>query len=346
MAVALSPDGRWLAAGRGDTVEVYDVSDGLPDGDGGGFVPAHRLRGHRDVVQSLAWSRDGTRLASGGFRKVLVWDACSFAIAGTWADGLAGRVTALEFTADGSGLVIADSVPAARSALHWWGFDDGELETVATAHDDAVLDIEVSPDGQLVASASADKLVHLWDASGRRLVGTLEGHTGYVRAVAFAPGSDRLATGGDDGAVKVWELATRKQASSFGRGRRATTPVAGIAWMIDPDAARRKADEPDAEKAVEISTDRIVAVYESGAPVVFTGLVDHKGGESSGGADDRRLEAMGDALTGIALDHQTGAFFAGSALGDLIGWGARGKPSLVRSSEPPEVALSGEEANR
>lgn len=69
-AVAISPDSRFIACGRGQTIQLYEL-------------PARRLIGeladpgaggksHLDVVQSLAFAPDGT-LASGGFREVKLW---------------------------------------------------------------------------------------------------------------------------------------------------------------------------------------------------------------------------------------------------------------------------------
>lgn len=66
-----------------------------------------------------------------------------------------------------------------------------------------------SASGQLLASASCDSTVRLWDAATGEEKGELAGHVDWVRDVAFAPaGSGRLlASCGDDKTVRMWELS-------------------------------------------------------------------------------------------------------------------------------------------
>ena len=74
-AVAVSPDGHFAACGRANRIDVYDLSAGKlaanlvdPRLDAAGGSAAHR-----DMVESLAFSPDGTTLASGSFREVKLW---------------------------------------------------------------------------------------------------------------------------------------------------------------------------------------------------------------------------------------------------------------------------------
>jgi WD40 repeat protein len=84
-----------------------------------------------------------------------------------------------------------------------------DIVWVASGHSAGVNSVAFSPDGQTLASGSADLTVKLWQASDGALLRTLSGHTATVLSVAFAPDGQTLASTGDwgDDTVKLWRVS-------------------------------------------------------------------------------------------------------------------------------------------
>ena len=70
-------------------------------------------------------------------------------------------------------------------------------------HEDAVMSVSFSPDGQTIATASWDTTVKLWRRDGEELQ-TLFGHQDEVWSVSFSPDGERIATASWDKTVKLW----------------------------------------------------------------------------------------------------------------------------------------------
>ena len=81
-------------------------------------------------------------------------------------------------------------------------------------HNGILRRVAFSPDSQLLATASVDKTVKLWDAATGNEIETLRGHSGYVFSVAFSPDGQRLASAGGyrtHGEVKIWDTTAWRE---------------------------------------------------------------------------------------------------------------------------------------
>lgn len=170
--VAWSPDARYLAASsEGGLVLVWD---------GGDYSLRATLQGHRGMVVALAWSPDGTRLASGswghGSDQLLIWDVQSWQRIGA-LDDPNELVFAVAWSANGERLVSGGS----DGLLRWWNAQNGECVLSRHGHEGPIQALEASPDGRLLASCGDDGAVRIWQMEGGEHVATLRRDRPYER---------------------------------------------------------------------------------------------------------------------------------------------------------------------
>eukprot|EP00058_Branchiostoma_floridae_P026356 XP_002611847.1 hypothetical protein BRAFLDRAFT_83129 [Branchiostoma floridae] len=79
-----------------------------------------------------------------------------------------------------------------------------------TGHMALINEVCFSPDARLIASASFDKSVKLWDGKTGKYLTSLRGHVNAVYQVAWSADSRLLVSGSSDSTLKVWDVRTRK----------------------------------------------------------------------------------------------------------------------------------------
>ncbi|MEH2303969.1 protein kinase domain-containing protein [Nostoc sp.] len=89
------------------------------------------------------------------------------------------------------------------------------LERTLTRHSDCVNSVAFSPDGQILASASSDRTIKLWNVTTGKLLQSLLGHSNSVNSVAFSPDGQTLASASSDGTIKLWNVTTGKLLQSL-----------------------------------------------------------------------------------------------------------------------------------
>jgi WD40 repeat protein len=79
------------------------------------------------------------------------------------------------------------------------------------AHTGAVVAVWISPDGQRVASAGADRMVRIWDVATRREVRGVGPLTKMASVVAFSPDGTRIARAAEGGTIQVYDLTNGRE---------------------------------------------------------------------------------------------------------------------------------------
>lgn len=209
------------------------------------------LSGHTDWVTDVAFSPDGSRLATTSLdNTVRIWDAQSGQVLLTLADHSRG-VETVAFSPDGARLATAGD----DGFIIVWNAETGSRLGVFKDDNGTIQSLAFSPDNVHLAAAYTDFTVRIWNTTTRRSLYRLFGHEGPLTDVAFSPDGVYFATASRDGRVIVWDMETG-------------APV----YPINPNDG-----EPVVINALAFSPDgsRIVTANEDGTAKVW----DYKTGE-------------------------------------------------------------------
>ena len=92
--------------------------------------------------------------------------------------------------------------------------------------------------GLIVASASDDETVKLWDVAEKKQITTLDAHTSLVLSVSFSPDGNILASASRDRTVRLWDVATGEQIARFVHtGPRESGPIQSPTVAFSPNGA-------------------------------------------------------------------------------------------------------------
>jgi WD40 repeat protein len=212
VSVRFSPDGKCFATGGGDgEVRLWQVSDSKQ---------IRTYRGHStcDWVWSVAFTSDSRYLASGSAdHTILLWNVATGECLNTFV-GHHDKVYSVNFSP-------CDRLLASASADHTikiWHIETGRCLHTLKGHTNWVWAVSFEPivhpskekpphpdlDGLILASASADGTIKLWDLNQERCIQTLENHDRQVYSVVFSPDGKTLASASEDQTVKLWDVQT------------------------------------------------------------------------------------------------------------------------------------------
>jgi WD40 repeat protein len=249
------------------------------------------LKGHSNQVNSVAFSPDGKRLASGCWDgTVKLWDAATGQEIHTFR-GHGHYVTSVAFSPDAKRLASAGHDRTVRL----WDTATGQEVLTLKGHTDWVTSVAFSPDGKRLASGSNDGVVKLWDTATGQEVLTLKRHTSVVSSVAFSPNGKQLASGSHDNTVKLWDAATGQNVLTF-KGH--TNGFSSV--VFSPDGKRLASGSHQAVKVWDAATSQELLTLKGHTDWV-TSVAFSPDGKRLASANHDRTMKLWDAATGQEL---------------------------------------------
>jgi WD40 repeat protein len=204
--VALSPDGRALAAISWDALKVWRRTGA---GWSRPWVPDLEATGY-----SVAFSPDGRVLAAGYLGGIVLWDLARGEPLVPSLEITSGAVTSLAFSRDGRTLASTD----VHGALRLWNAKTGEPRG-KPLREGTPRSVAFTRDGRTLVAGLVDGRIAVWDVRARRLLGPpLVGHRDAVTGVAISADGRTLASVSIDREARVWDLERRKPLGTILRG--------------------------------------------------------------------------------------------------------------------------------
>jgi hypothetical protein len=226
-AISFLPDGKHaVTVGRGPNMILWDLSSRRVIG---------QFDDHPDTVWSVSVSPDGALVATGGqdftgtgdFR-IRVWDLRTGEVIGRLS-GCTDTISGLRFSPDGKRLYVTCWDKHLRS----WQVLDGSLQFASSASQ-ALTSLDVSLDGEQIATGTDHGEVLLWNSRSGRSERTLapQDSRGTVEGVAFLPSGRQLLANHlkDGGNAVLWDLERTAIQRTF-RGHKGGTYMA----VVSPD---------------------------------------------------------------------------------------------------------------
>ncbi len=284
-ALAVDPQGRFLAIAKPNVVEIVTTTD---------RKPVTQLVGHAGAIADVQFSKTGDRLVVAAGETGLSGEATMWNTA-DWSRSLVingHRDTLYAAAIRPDGTVIA-TASYDRDIRTWDAKTGAALKTLA-GHNDAVYSIAFHPSGKILASASGDRTIKLWDVAQGQRLDTFAQPSKEQYHVQFRPNGKQLVAGGVDMRVRLWQISETAQEG--------TSPIE-YARFAHEAPILRTVFSPDGRLLASASEDRRIKLWETRT---FTQVA--------------MLERQADWPSAVTFAHDSKQLFVGRMNGDFAAY--------------------------
>lgn len=222
--LSVSSDGLRLASGSSDSdIRIWKVIREEP-GYKLSCILERKLSGHGRTICSVAFAPQSHRLVSSSKdQTVRIWDTDATE---QWrmephnqvdrADQRQVDTHTIEEHTEPINFIIFSPrrnppkeeifASASDNQICLWSADTGKFITCLGQHDDEILSLAFSQNGDTLVSTSEDYTVCVWDVDSYKMRCRLSGHRDWVRCAEISPDGHFVASGSDDWSVRVWDI--------------------------------------------------------------------------------------------------------------------------------------------
>ncbi|KAL0932792.1 beta transducin-like protein HET-D2Y [Colletotrichum truncatum] len=250
------------------------------------------LEGHDSTVTSVAFSGDGTQLASASDDNTIkVWDSTTGRCLQT-LEGHKDTVRSVAFSSASTKLVSRSR----DRTVKIWDSATGQCLQTFGFHGDDVCSVACSGDGTKLGSALEDNTINIWDSTTSQCPWVLIGHSDIVWLMVFSVDSTRLASVSADNTIKVWDTTTGQHLQTI-KGHKGT--VASIAFS-DDSIQLASASWDQTVKVWDSSTGQCLQTLEGHGDAVRSVAFSSDSTKLASGSHDRTIKIW-DSATGQCL---------------------------------------------
>lgn len=241
-SLAFHPSGDLLAGGAYGEVQLFAS---------GSQEIIARLTGHPELVRAVAFSSDGSILATAGgmparYGEIQIWETRGRMLLRRW-EGHSDCIYSLAL--DPEGKLLATS--SYDRLVKVWEVETGKELRTLKGHADAVYAIAFDLGGNRLFSASADRTVKIWDVeTGTQLGRPLGEGSAELYSLALHPSGKLLAAAGEDKMIRIWKLYPQQ-------GGELTS-----SFFAHDSSVLRLAFTPDGQTLISAGSDRFIKFWD------------------------------------------------------------------------------------